>query len=190
VKTLSTLLGIAALVLVQSSSADEATRGLKDIATITDESGVSRMLFRLDGGIDVPHFAIERATLDLGLVGESEDRGFTLRIHPVTTEWLRGAVNWTTGWTRPGGDFEEDLYSRSRVHFGSGSTHGVFDFTVPLKQVLEMGMPADGFILTLSPIDGRGIPSDALARFANLDRATVSIRYTVLPPLAARRSAG
>jgi hypothetical protein len=190
VKTLWTLLGVAVLSFAHVSHADQVVRGLKDIATITDESGVSRMLFRLDGGIDVPHFAIERATLDLGLVGEAENRGFTLRIHPVTTEWIRGAVDWTNGWTRPGGDFEDDLYSRARVHFGGGSTHGVFDLTVPLKQVLEHDMPADGFILTLAPVDGRGIPAEALARFARLDRATVTIEYKVMPPLVARRSAG
>jgi hypothetical protein len=43
-------------------------------------------------------------------------------------------------------------------------------------------MPADGFILTLSPIEGRGIPEDALGRFANFDRATVKISYKILPP--------
>jgi hypothetical protein len=181
-KTWSMLLGVLAFGFAQSSLADEVVRGVKDIATITDDTGVSRLLFRLDGGIDVPHFAIERATLDLGIVGEREDRGFALQVHPVTTQWNREAADWTTGWTRPGGDFEIDLYAKSRVHFGGGDTRGVFDLTVPLKEVLEVGMPADGFILTLSPIDGRGIPADALAHFADLDRATVAISYKVLPP--------
>lgn len=123
-KTLSTL-ALAALLLARPAVADEVVRGVKDIATITDESGVSRLLFRLDGGIDVPNFAIERATLDVGLVGEREDRGFSLQILPVTTAWNRDAVDWTTGWTRPGGDFEDDLYARSRVHFGGGDTRAV-----------------------------------------------------------------
>ena len=185
-RTLPTLMTAVAILTASIASADEVVRGVKDVATITDEAGVSRLLFRLDGGIDVPHFAIERATLDLGLVGEREDRGFALQIHPVTREWNRESVDWTTGWTRPGGDFEDDLYAKSRVHFGGGDTHGLFDLTVPLKEVLEVGMPADGFILTLSPIDGRGIPADALSRFANIDQATVRIVYKILPPTTQR----
>jgi len=182
VRTLSTLVTALFMTAAPIAFADEVVRGVKDVATITDELGVSRMLFRLDGGIDVPSFAIERATLDLGLVGEREDRSFALQIHPVTREWNRESVDWTTGWTRPGGDFEDDLYAKSRVHFGGGDTRGIFDLTVPLKEVLEVGVPADGFILTLSPIEGRGIPAEALSRFANLDQATVRILYKVLPP--------
>jgi hypothetical protein len=182
VKTLSMFLGVAALLLVQAPFADEVVRGVKDTFAITDETGVSRLLFRLDGGIDVPNFAIERATLDLRLVGEREDRKFVLQIHPVTTQGNRESVDWTTGWTRAGGDFEDDLYAKSRVDFAGGDTRGVFALTVPLKEVLEVGMPADGFILTLSPIEGRGIPEDVVGRFANLDRATVKISYKILPP--------
>jgi hypothetical protein len=185
VRTLPTLL-VAALVLARPAVADEVVRGAKDVVTITDEAGVSRVLFRLDGGIDVPNFAIERATLDLGLVGEHEDRGLALQIHPVTTPWHRGSVDWTSGWTRPGGDFEDDLYAKARVHFGGGDTRGMFDLTVPLKEVLEVGMPADGFILTLAPVEGRGIPSDELGRFVNFDRATMRILYKVLPPIVGR----
>jgi hypothetical protein len=62
----------------------------------------------------------------------------------------------------------------------------MFDLTVPLKEVLEVGMPADGFILTLAPVEGRGIPSDELGRFVNFDRATVRILYKVLPPIVGR----
>jgi hypothetical protein len=158
------------------------TWGVKDVATITDESGVARVLFRLDGSIDLPNIAIERATLDLSLVGDAQERGLRLQIHPVTRSWNRSSVDWTTGWTRPGGDFEDDLYGRAEVHFDRGATHGSFDLTTPLKEVIEAGMDADGFILTLSPTDGRGIPADALSRFADLDEATVTIRYKRIPP--------
>lgn len=181
-RTLSSLATALALLAAPAASADEAILGVKDVATITDESGVSRMLFRIDGASEFSNIAIAGATLDLALGGESEDRSLRLQIHPVTTAWTRGSVDWTNGWNRAGGDFEDDLYGRADVRFDQGATHGYFDLTTPLKEIVEMGMEADGFILTLSPVEGLGIPSDALERFAGLDEATVTIRYKPLPP--------
>jgi len=191
VTTLSTLTGaLAGLMVAHASVADEITLGVKDVATITDENGVGRMLFRLDGSIEASTVAIERAILDVSLSGESENRGFRLQIHPVTREWNRASVDWTTGWTRPGGDFEDDLYGRAQVHFGQGATRGTFDLTTALKEVVEAGMEADGFILTLSPVEGHGIPADALDRFADLEDATVKIRYKRIPPAPTVRGRG
>jgi hypothetical protein len=185
VKTLwNAALPLVALMVASSpATADEVTLNVKDVATITDDSGVSRILFRVDGAEALSGIAIARAILDVGLTGESEDRAFRLQIHPVTTQWVHGSVDWGTGWSRPGGDFEDDLYGRASVHFGGGTTHGLFDLTTPLKEIVESGMVADGFILTLAPVEGRGIPSDAVARFADLDEATITIRYRNLPPV-------
>lgn len=182
-KMLAILVPLLGFVVVASVAiADEMTLAVKDVATITDESAVARVLFRLDGTPELGNIAIARATLDVPLGGESEDRAFRLQIHPVTTQWNRTSVDWTTGWSRPGGDFEDDLYGRAEVHFDQGATHGVFDLTTPLKEIVEAGMEADGFILTLAPVDGRGIPGDELSRFADLGEATMTIQYKRLPP--------
>jgi hypothetical protein len=83
-----------------------------------------------------------------------EGRGFTnwsnsvinVQVHPVTTEWMPVAVNWTMPWTMAGGDYGPAVGAN---HIGSGKigTWLRLDITAAVSDMLR-GSPDQGFIIT------------------------------------------
>jgi hypothetical protein len=83
-----------------------------------------------------------------------EGRGFTnwsnsvvnVQVHPVTTEWMPVAVNWTMPWTMAGGDYGPAVGAN---HIGSGKidTWLRLDVTDAVTDMLR-GSVDQGFIIT------------------------------------------
>lgn len=178
---------VTGLLLTGSAPAAELTRGVTDVTTISDGQGSSRMLFRLGSAIEVPNIAIRSAQLTFPVSSAASERRVPLRIHPVTAEWSAGAAAWT-GWSRDGGDFDEDLFGRAVVDLSSASQVRI-DVTAVMKEVLEEGMEADGFILTVDPRDGVGIASGDVSSFSGLTGATLEMTYRRSPPVPGQRGA-
>ena len=179
-------IGLASgVLLVGIASAAELTRGVTDVTTIADGQGSSRMLFRLASAIEVPDIAIRSAQLTFTVSRAASERKVALRIHPVTTAWSAGAAGWT-GWSRDGGDFDEDLFGRVEVDLSSSSEVRI-DVTAVMKEVLEEGMQVDGFILTVDPREGAGIAAGDVSAFSGLSDATLEMTYRKSPPVPGQR---
>jgi subtilisin family serine protease len=83
-----------------------------------------------------------------------EGRGFTnwsnsvinVQVHPVTTQWMPVAVNWTMPWAMAGGDYGPAVGAN---HIGSGKigTWLRLDVTDAVTDMLR-GSPDQGFIIT------------------------------------------
>jgi hypothetical protein len=178
---------VSGVFLTGAAPAAELTRGVTDVTTIADGQGAARMLFRLASAIDVPNIAIRSAQLTFQVSGSASERKVPLRIHPVTAEWSAGAAGWT-GWSRDGGDFDEDLFGRVEVDLSSSSEVRI-DVTGLMKELLEAGLEADGFILTVDPREGLGIASGDVSSFSGLSGATLEMTYRKSPPAPGQRGA-
>jgi hypothetical protein len=192
-ETMRILFVAVALALLPSvdATAREIETPLRDRHVITDGEGAGRILFRT-GSIDLGSSSrIERATLAIPFTGTAEARTLELRLCPVTTAWNSG-VTWDSGWTEAGGDFDETSCSRAEITFSRGDGVAVFDVTQALKEILEDGAFADGFILRERNGSRAGFDVDDLDRFANFGSAEVTITTSVmpagLPPWARRES--
>jgi hypothetical protein len=115
------------------------------------------------------------------------DRAFELWIHPVTRAWNPGTVEWRRGWSRPGGDFDDELPSIAQLDLRTPVSEVAFDVTGIMKEILESGMEAHGFLLTVAPADGIGLRVDDLPRFAGLANAGLELKYRQARPLPAHR---
>ena len=176
---------LAAVVVAGSEAgAERLSRSTTDACTIQHESGAGRILFRADLEPQEPRVLVGRALARVPLDSIELSRSMTLRVHPVTTAWTAGAVSWTSGWTRPGGDFDDRL--RARAEVSGGSVEAIFDITVIAKEMLEHGMTNYGFILTLEPSEGLGLPEADLEAFESLSGATVEVDWRRKPVLPAR----
>ncbi|HMB69182.1 MAG TPA: hypothetical protein VKU85_07710 [bacterium] len=158
------------------------TDGVRDVTVIQDASGNGRILFRAGNVLSgLTEAAVSKALLTVSMSGEASARTLPLRVHPVTTEsWTAGSVDWTAGWSRAGGDFDDEVFA-AEVNLARGGAAVVFDVTAILKEVIEAGMTADGFLLTVDPATGIGIPSADLGRFGTLSGATLEVTYRPLP---------
>lgn len=161
--------------------------GVHDIAVIENGEGATRVLFRAGGLEELGDIAISRATLTVPVAGLAEDRVLELWIHPVTSAWDPSSVEWERGWSRPGGDFDDELLSIARLDLRSAATDVTFDVTSLMKEIVESEMQADGFILTVAPHDGIGIRTEDLPRFADLASAEVEVSYRSVPSAPRRQ---
>ena len=177
------------LVLNTTANAERLSRSATDTYTITHESGVGRVLFHANLTAPEENVIVRRALLRVPLTAIEFSERMTLRVHPVTTAWSSGQVSWTTGWSREGGDFDDRLRARAEV---SAQTEGeaIFDITVIAKEMLEHGMTNYGFILTVDPGEGLGLPAEDLEELESLAGATVQVEWRRKPALPAQHRAG
>lgn len=169
---------------VGSASAARLSRGTSDAYTIEHESGAGRILFRANLVPEEENVLVRRALVRVPLGSVEFSRHMILRIHPVTTPWTAGQVSWTTGWSRDGGDFDDALWGRAEV-FPSSAGVATFDITVIAKEMLEHGMANYGFILTIDPDEGVGLPASDLDALDALSGATVQVDWRRKPALRA-----
>jgi hypothetical protein len=180
------ILGVSSASLAETISDPVGAFGVMD-----DGEGHSRILFSLpdvDDASQDGNLVVGRATLTITVLGVPEDRSLALRIYPVTSPWMPGDVDWWTGWESPGGDIDSELYSRAQLDLSMGSSSVVFDMTMLVKEVVEDGQAFDGFLVTLDPEIGIGIPSLDVDRFQGLSFSTLdmdALTIGSLPPAIA-----
>jgi hypothetical protein len=177
---------VALFLTVSLNAADAHAAGVRgavrDVAVIQDGAGSARILFRASSTIsDLSEAIVSKAHLAITTTGAAEARALRVRVYSVTTVgWNSLGATWT-GWSGPGGDYDEELFASAELDFARGGATATFDVTAILKEVLESGMTADGFLLTVDPADGTGIASGDLTRFGTLSTATLDVQYRKVP---------
>jgi hypothetical protein len=173
---------LLAFLVAVPALADRRSESLASHATIDNGGDGHRLLFKADGLRTLSSVAVRSARIEFDLAGQTTDRKLYLSLCPVTTEWAAGNVSWESGWTRPGGDFDEDLASEIAVDL-SRTGRASFDVTPILKEWLEHGVEYDGFILTVQPREGgEGIRDADLSRLQGLANASLVVDYRRVPP--------
>jgi hypothetical protein len=177
------LLTLAAGLIVTTSGAPGLlTCGIKDVTSIEDGRGSSRILFNLDGAGPSGDFSIAESTLTLDLSGSGQAGVLRLRIYPVTNQWSAAGVGWNSGWSRAGGDFDETVFARAEVDLAQTGTVSI-DVTSIMKEVLQSRMPAYGFIVTTDPATRTtGLSTAEVGRLQSFASASLEVHYRTTPP--------
>jgi hypothetical protein len=92
------------------------------------------------------------------------------------------SVDWTQGWSRPGGDFDEDVWSHATIELNRGAHSFVFDVTNVVKEVMEEGYSPHGFLITAEPEERIGLSDEDIDRFASLGEASIEVSWRRVPP--------
>ena len=179
-------IGMVGLVLLLGTSmahGNAVERSVSDVAYIDNGEGESRVLFRWGDLSELGHIVIKGARLEIPITGSATERALELRFHNLTTEWNAGSVSWSNGWSRPGGDFDESVYSALSLDLGRGAHAATADVSQLLKEVYESGASSEGVLLTLhsDEAEREGIASGDLSRFSSLASATLHVDYVKVP---------
>ncbi|MBZ0268574.1 hypothetical protein K8I85_10500 [bacterium] len=176
--------------IVSSAVADRRSEPLTSHASITN-GNAHRVLFKAEGLRSMESVAISRARIEFDVTGAVADRVLYLRLCPVTTPWTAASAQWSSGWRRPGGDFDEDLGADAVIDLSHDSQKAVFDVTPILKEWLEQGAEFSGFILTVQPREGReGIRGEDVDRLQALATASLVVDYRTVPSTPRQRHRG
>jgi hypothetical protein len=175
------IVGLSVLLSSTAALANGAERSLHDLSYIHNGRGESRILFRLGDLSDLGHFVVTSAVLSFPVTGAAEERTLALRIHNVSTDWNAGSVDWTSGWTRPGGDFDEDVFAPVSLDLSRGSSTASMDVSGLLKETYEAGEVPKGYLVTVASRDAEGIVTADLSRLTGLATATLTVDYLRVP---------
>jgi hypothetical protein len=184
---------IAAVIVAcaQTSTATTWTTGVRDVAVIEAPSGEVRVLCKFEDVSPLANSIIINARLEFVTAVEIPERSAELQVHPVTRAWDPSGIDWDRDWSRPGGDFNDYVYSRREVELSRGDQKIAFDLSVMFSEIVEELREYHGLILTVPPYRGIGIESDLVPALARYGDATVTVEYRKLlsipPDMAALR---
>lgn len=168
------------------ATAERLDGSVSDMTTITHPTtGIGRVVFHADLSVAEEHVAVRRAFIRVPRTSLTVSEDMTLRIFPVTTAWSRGSVGWASGWSQEGGDFDPDLHARAEVP-ATGSDEIVFDITMLAKEILEHGADNLGFLVSMDPKRGEGLPAEDIEGWDELSGVEVEVQYRRVPRASAR----
>ena len=180
------LLAVALSIAISDvASAGRASSSFGDVTAITEsETSAGRYLFRapidIEGAV-----AVRRAYVEIPGLSELSERNVSIRVHPVTQAWSRGAT-WGS-FSRAGGTFDENLYGTASLAQAERGNLLV-DVTVILKEILEYDAADMGFILTVDPAAGLGFTSEEMSRLSGLTGAKLVVEYRSIPQSRVERA--
>jgi hypothetical protein len=177
------MIGMMLLLVASVARANEFQHSISDVAYIDNGQGQSRVLFRWGDLSELGAIVIKRARLEIPITGSAAERTLDLHLHNVTTEWNAGSVDWSSGWTRAGGDFDDSVYSSAMLDRSRGSYTLTADVSQLLKEVYESGATSEGILLTVASEDPEveGIASGDVSRFSSLASGTLVVDYVKVP---------
>jgi len=170
---------LGTFLLAQAAQGAEVRRSLGAPTIIEDENDVARVLFKLAEPLGLENVAISRASVRIPLAGAQREGALDLRIYAISRDWAAATVDWSRGWTRAGGDVHDDLYSQARLDL-AGTGFVEFNVTNILKEDVEMGTPTYGFLLTVEPVRGLGLPATDAARFTDVASGELVVQYRLV----------
>lgn len=151
------------------------------VSVIQDGRGAARVLFRLESIAPREHTAVSQAVLRIPFIGEAAERDLRLRVYPVTRPWAEGAVDWYSGWEKPGGDFNEDVYIAFDVDLRELASQIEIDLTPLAKEITESGLQAEGFIVTTDPEESEGLSLADVDRLQQMGQGSLTFSSRQVP---------
>ena len=152
---------LAAFVFAAGARADEIRVPVLGHDVISSPEGERRILLQI-GSLDALHgMAVGRAVLEVAVpMGLEAGVEQEVRAYPITTAWTPGSVDWTTGWSEPGGDFLAELCGRGIARRSADRSTFEVDLTSMVISILD-GTEAFGLLVTVPPHDGIGFDGTA-----------------------------
>lgn len=175
--------GLTALMLAVAAGAGAETRvvPVRAAQVIDNGAGAHRALLRFAPIEGLEDMAIARAELVLGTDGRATlSAPVVLQVHPILRDWTEGAVTWTAGWERAGGDIHDEIYARHTVEPGQLGREVRIDVESLVRE-MRYGTAFFGFAVTVAPYRGIGIRAADLAGFPGLATARLEVEYEAIP---------
>lgn len=162
------------VLLAAPASAERISVSVTDVTAVSDRDGNTRILFRAGPTERMDNVAVRRAWLRW-TTGASDAQRVALQVHAMSGAWSPGGASWNTSEA-----INPEEYSRQEIEVGA-SREIKLEVTHLLKEVLEQGTAAEGFVLTVG--DGAGLRSDAVDALGDMSQATLEVEYRRVPPL-------
>lgn len=155
-------------------------------ATVISDGLVHRILVDVGDVADMANKYIEEVELVISLPGDvTPERRFDVQVFGVTGPWGADA-DWERGWDTPGGDFDEDVFTRTTIAPQDMGGRLRIRVDEVVREAVQGG-GLYGLLVTVPPHRGRGFSSDEMEMFANVSSASLDVTWSPRPPRPPRR---
>ncbi len=157
------------LMLAGPVAAERLSRVVTDVATASDGRGGAQVFFRWTPNLP-SGAAVRKATLRFERSGEGVARALTVRVYPVTAAWSG------TGPLR----YDTELWSHAEVNLAEPGPV-VIDVTTVVKEIVEGGFEAYGFVLAADGAEESGLTQADVSRLGGLSSGTIDVTWRRVP---------
>lgn len=178
---------VSMLTAVPASEGREMVLPIERFAVISD-AGEHRILLAVGEENWLSQAYIEDAHLVFDLPADLSGlplEPLEVQVYAISSAW-DASVTWRGGWSRDGGDIDEDVFARSRIHFDRADGK----VRIPVGGVLRQSVQGGGvygLLLTVAPYHGRGLRTEQMALLTNATAAQVEVNWSPRPPESPRR---
>ncbi len=184
----SVLVALAILALPQASLAERRVFPLAEARVIASPVATGRVLLGFESVGALQDVVVSSAFLELPLPSRTLERDLEITVYGLARGWRGQGATWTTPWNRPGGDLDESYFDE--VTIPAGQTTGTLRLNVTqiVDEIVALGAPDYGFVLTAPLRNGDGLTAGQRALLGTLSEARLVV--TTANAKAARRPQG
>ncbi len=184
----SALIALAVLALPAVASAERHTFPLAEARVIASPEAAGRILLGFESLEDLDDVIVSSAFLEVPLPQRTAEQDLEITIYGLARGWRGQSATWTTPWNRPGGDLDESYFEE--VTIPAGQTTGTLRLNVTqiVDEIVTLGAPDYGFVLTAPLRRGDGFTAGQRALLGSLSEARLVV--TTANAKAARRPRG
>lgn len=165
---------LVAIFIANTAFGYVAEVSISEVATISNEQGESRVLFKL-GDLGIPDSSeIDFATIIMPKSQNSCVVAF--EVYALATSWNGSTVGWNTPWSKAGGDLGESCISTWVIHPGVGEPGHFIDMTEYVRSVAN-GEPNYGLIIKPTGEASAGFGGCGVAVFSGLGSLKLRVLY-------------
>ncbi len=166
---------LAVLALPAVGSAERHVYPLAEARVIQSPTAGGRILLGFESLGALDEVIVSSAFLEVPLPQVRLEQDLDLTIYGLSRGWRGQNATWTTPWNRPGGDLDESYFEE--VTIPAGQTPGTLRLNVTqiVDEIVTLGAPDYGFVLTAPLRRGDGFTAGERATLGTLAGARLVV---------------
>ncbi len=171
----SVLILLVTLALPAVGAAERHVLPLAEARVIASPAAAGRVLLGFESLEALEDVIVSSAFLEVPLPQARLEQNLDITVYGLARGWRGQNATWTTPWNRPGGDLDESYFEE--VTIPAGQTPGTLRLNVTqvVDEIVTLGAPDYGFVLTAPLRRGDGFTAGERATLGTLAGARLIV---------------
>jgi hypothetical protein len=184
----SVLITLTVLAVPAIASAERHVFALAETRAIASPEAAGRILLGFESLGRLGDVVVSSAFLELPLPERTLEQDLEITVYGLSRGWRGQAATWTTPWNRPGGDLDESYFEEVTIPAGQATRTLQLNVTQIVDEIVTLGAPDYGFLLTTPLRNGDGFSAGQRALLGTLSETRLVV--TTANARVARRAQG
>lgn len=171
----SALIALASVFLPASGLAERHVFPLAEALVIASPTASGRILLAFEPMEVLRDVVVSSAYLEVPLPQRTLEDEMEISVYGVARGWRGQNATWTTPWIRPGGDLDESYFEEVTLRAGQSPARLRMNVTQVVDEIVTLGAPDYGFVLTAPLRRGDGFTPGQRALLGSLSEARLVV---------------